>query len=140
MAVASEDVLGIWCTHRVSITGRKLLHRLESFLTRCEWREAYLCLEMDMPGLPVSQRHILSLKPDKDKAEVEETPAPNNSLESTHRETTKSVGHDRTLFRKEYIDRLFMCPVCGGVLNDPMVLLDCGHHFCRECILKTPSR
>lgn len=39
------------------------------------------------------------------------------------------------VFGREFVElkRAVQCPVCIGILNDP-VALDCSHTFCRECI------
>lgn len=42
-------------------------------------------------------------------------------------------GFDVDLFEDE-VDHAFLCPVCQMVLREPRLVVQCGHHYCRECI------
>lgn len=37
--------------------------------------------------------------------------------------------------QKKTLDK-FKCSYCGHILQDPVILVPCGHEFCRECLFK----
>ena len=47
-------------------------------------------------------------------------------------------GRDTRLFVQE-VDSEFLCPICLGVMNDP-VDTPCAHSFCRVCIVAQVER
>ncbi|XP_075229631.1 E3 ubiquitin-protein ligase NRDP1 elgi [Lycorma delicatula] len=49
------------------------------------------------------------------------------------------MGFDVTRFKGE-VDEELVCPICSGVLEDPLQAPSCEHAFCRACIQEWISR
>ncbi|XP_039285975.1 E3 ubiquitin-protein ligase NRDP1 isoform X2 [Nilaparvata lugens] len=49
------------------------------------------------------------------------------------------MGFDVTRFEGE-VDEELVCPICSGVLEDPLQAPTCEHAFCRACIIEWISR
>lgn len=45
----------------------------------------------------------------------------------------------RTKYQLDLIDSALQCPVCKEALKDAVMLLDCGHNFCKPCVGNQPS-
>lgn len=50
-----------------------------------------------------------------------------------HKQQQQQGGHDPEIFLKTAPDRL-LCPVCCMVMREPLLVVECGHHFCMSCL------
>lgn len=46
------------------------------------------------------------------------------------------MGYDIKRFRESDVNEEFICPICQDVLEDPVLVENCEHLFCRQCINK----
>jgi protein-L-isoaspartate(D-aspartate) O-methyltransferase len=44
------------------------------------------------------------------------------------------MGYDIKRFRESDVNEEFICPICQDVLEDPILVENCEHLFCRQCI------
>lgn len=50
-----------------------------------------------------------------------------------------NMGYDLTRFQGD-VDEELICPICSGVLEEPLQAVACEHAFCRACITEWLSR
>ncbi|KAJ6641347.1 E3 ubiquitin-protein ligase NRDP1 [Pseudolycoriella hygida] len=53
--------------------------------------------------------------------------------------TETKMGYELTRFQGE-VDEELICPICSGVLEEPVQAIVCEHAFCRACITEWLSR
>lgn len=51
----------------------------------------------------------------------------------------KKMGYELTRFQGD-VDEELVCPICAGVLEEPLQAAVCEHAFCRACITEWLSR
>lgn len=49
------------------------------------------------------------------------------------------MGYELTRFQGD-VDEELVCPICAGVLEEPLQAAVCEHAFCRACITEWLSR
>lgn len=53
--------------------------------------------------------------------------------------TQNKMGYELTRFQGD-VDEELVCPICAGVLEEPLQAAVCEHAFCRACITEWLSR
>lgn len=58
---------------------------------------------------------------------------------NVNRVKTSKMGYELTRFQGD-VDEELVCPICAGVLEEPLQAAVCEHAFCRACITEWLSR
>lgn len=72
---------------------------------------------------------------EKKTEEAREKAAP----EARQQRSRRKMGYELTRFQGD-VDEELVCPICAGVLEEPLQAAVCEHAFCRACITEWLSR
>ena len=60
------------------------------------------------------------------------------SIEAKIQKNVENTFHfpTKTMATSDFASKIFECPVCLDIFNDPVILNGCGHSLCKPCLEK----